>query len=391
MDHSTALTERFQTLFGERPEIVCFAPGRVNLIGEHTDYNGGHVFPCALSLGTWCAARRRAGDTVRFASRNIPRAGVTERPLGAPAEPGSRLWTRYPEGVIDAFLRDGQPLSGGLDLLYYGNIPSGSGLSSSASIEVVTGLALRELFGLDLTLPKLALLGQSAENVYVGVQCGIMDQFASAMGRRGSAIYLDTATLRYQYAPLRLRGYRLVVCNSKVKHSLASSEYNRRRQECEAALSELRRVRPELPSLGALSIEGFDALQDAIADPVCRKRAKHAVYENARTKQALDALRADRLDEFGRLMNESHVSLRDDYAVSCPELDLLTELAWSVDGVLGSRMTGGGFGGCTVSLLREEALPRFREVLREGYQKETGKTPDFYLARPGDGARVVHS
>lgn len=386
MDQIAILQDRFRAVFGAAPETVCFAPGRVNLIGEHTDYNGGHVFPCALSLGTWCAARRRDDRTVRLYSANIPKAGVIEHPLDQPPPAEGRCWTRYPMGVVSAFRHFGYPVETGMDLLFKGNIPSGSGLSSSASVEVVTGTVLRELFALDAGLPDLAKLGQYAENVYVGVNCGIMDQFASAMGRRDQAIFLDTATLEYQYAPLRLGDAAILVCNSRVKHSLASSEYNRRRAECEQALFDLRAVRP-LESLGALSPEEFEELKGRISDPVCRRRAKHAVYENQRTKLALEALRADRLAEFGRLMNESHVSLRDDYEVSCPELDLLTELAWDTEGVLGSRMTGGGFGGCTVSILKKEAVPGFRERLGKAYQERTGKKPEFYTARPGDGAR----
>lgn len=386
MDVLQSVTEQFQKRYGAPPETVCFAPGRVNLIGEHTDYNGGHVFPCALSLGTWCAGRRREDSTVRLATGNIPRAGVIRHPLGYRARPGSRCWGRYPEGVISAFRHAGLKIPTGMDLLFYGNIPSGSGLSSSASMEVVTGAVLRELYGLRVSRVRLAQLGQYAENVYVGVQCGIMDQFASAMGRRGHAIYLDTASLRYEYAPLRLPDSRIVVCNSRVKHSLASSEYNLRRRQCETALAALRTAR-DIPALGALTPEEFDAMSDAIPDPVCRKRARHAVYENARTKLALEALREDRLEDFGRLMNESHVSLRDDYAVSCPELDLLTELAWATEGVVGSRMTGGGFGGSTVSIVKSEALAGFQEKLGRVYRERTGLEPEFYTVAPGDGVR----
>ena len=387
MDVLETLREAFQKRYGAPPETVCFAPGRVNLIGEHTDYNGGHVFPCALSLGTWCAARRRTDGTVRLATLNIPRSGVLRHPLGYRAKPGSRCWSRYPEGVINAFRHAGFPIPTGMDLLFYGNIPSGSGLSSSASMEVVTGAVLRTLYDLHVSRVRLAQLGQYAENVYVGVQCGIMDQFASAMGRRGHAIYLDTATLRYEYAPLHLSDCRIAVCNSRVKHSLASSEYNLRRSQCETALAALRTVREDLPALGALTPEEFEAMSDAIPDPVCRKRARHAVYENARTKLALEALRADRLEDFGRLMNESHVSLRDDYAVSCPELDLLTELAWTTEGVVGSRMTGGGFGGCTVSIVKSRALERFQTELGRVYRERTGLEPEFYVVEPGDGVR----
>ena len=386
MDVLQSVSRQFEARFGAPPETVCFAPGRVNLIGEHTDYNGGHVFPCALSLGTWCAARRRTDSTVRLATGNIPRSGVLRHPLGYRARRGSRCWSRYPESVINAFRHAGFQIPTGMDLYYYGNIPSGSGLSSSASMEVVTGAVLRELYGLRVSSVRLAQLGQYAENVYVGVQCGIMDQFASAMGRRAHAIYLDTASLRYEYAPLRLPDSSIVVCNSRVKHSLASSEYNLRRSQCETALAALRTVR-DIPALCALTPEEFEALSERIPDPLCRKRARHAVRENARTQQALEALRADRLADFGRLMNESHVSLRDDYEVSCPELDLLTRLAWDTEGVVGSRMTGGGFGGCTVSIVKTEALADFQEKLARVYRERTGLEAEFYTVEAGDGVR----
>ena len=290
--------------------------------------------------------------------------------------------------MVRAFLKAGCVLDRGLDLVFGGDIPFGSGLSSSAALEVLTGVMLRGLFGLALDNVRIALLGQYAENHFVGLSCGIMDQFASAMGRRDHAIFLDTQTLEYQYAPLKLNGAHIMIVNSMVRHALAGSGYNDRRQECEQALGELQKKGP-FPSLGALSTDQFDALEDTISDPVCRRRARHAVYENARTVLAFLALQRNDLGTFGRLMNASHISLRDDYAVSCPEVDLLTELAWKCPGVLGSRITGGGFGGCTVSIVSDAHAAEFRETVRREYKKATGLDAQIYTVSAGDGAREI--
>ena len=384
------LLDAFAARFGpgESPRLF-FAPGRVNLIGEHTDYNGGHVFPCALTLGTWCAARKRADRALRMFSLNFPDAGVIETSIDETKPLPDRCWGNYPLGVVRAFTDAGYAPDAGMDLAFRGDIPAGSGLSSSAALEVLTGTVLKGLFGLPVGGKEIALLGQRAENDFVGLSCGIMDQFASAMGKRDHAIFLDTQTLDYAYAPLRLDGAHILIVNSMVKHALAGSAYNDRRSECERALADLRAVRPGLPSLGALTPEEFDALSGAVSDPVCRKRAKHAVYENARTVSAFDALRGGRLDEFGHLMNESHVSLRDDYAVSCPEVDLLTELAWRCPGVLGARITGGGFGGCTVNIVSDGAAAEFSETVRREYAAETGLDAQIYTVSAGDGAKEI--
>ena len=381
-----AFAERFGP--GAAPRLF-FAPGRVNLIGEHTDYNGGHVFPCALTLGTYCAARRRADRSLRLFSLNFPDAGVIETSLDAASPLPGGCWGNYVVGVVRAFTDAGYAPRAGLDLAFYGDIPAGSGLSSSAALEVLTGTVLKGMFDLPVGGTEVALLGQKAENEFVGLSCGIMDQFASAMGKRGRAIFLDTETLAYQYAPLRLDGAHIMIVNSMCKHSLAGSAYNDRRSECEQALEDLRRARPALPSLGALSPAEFDALADAVSDPVCRKRAKHAVYENARTIAAFDALRRGDLAVFGRLMNESHISLRDDYEVSCAEVDLLTELAWSCPGVLGSRITGGGFGGCTVNIVEDGAAEAFRAAIRREYAEQTGLDAEIYTVSAGDGAHEI--
>ena len=419
------LKEAFKDAFGGDGSDAhfYFAPGRVNLIGEHTDYNGGHVFPCALTLGTYAAARKRADRTVRLMSLNMKDASLVEFTLDddpdlaagrASGGVSGAGWANYPKGVIRAaydyrkkFIREAIPiLPSGLDVVFYGNIPAGSGLSSSASLEVLTGLILREEFGLvEISQEDIAILGQKAENEYVGMNCGIMDQFASAMGKKGYAIFLDTNTLDYTYAPLKMPDASIVITNSKVKHSLASSEYNTRRSECEEALHRilyyLRKLeadstRPEdLPSaseveaLGDLEPAVFDRIKRTIGDEDLIRRARHAVYENARTKQAVSALEAGDLEEFGRLMNASHVSLRDDYQVSCPEVDFLVEEAWKLPGVLGSRITGGGFGGCTVSIVKNETIPDFRTHLADAYRAYCGKEAEFYIVSPGQGAHKL--
>ena len=380
--------DRFSQLYGGETPHLFFAPGRVNLIGEHTDYNGGHVFPCALTLGTFCAARLRDDRRLRMYSVNFPDAGTVETDLDRDTPLPGGCWANYPLGVIRAFTEACFVPDRGLDLCFGGDIPFGSGLSSSAALEVLTGVMLRGMFDFDVDGVRIALLGQNAENEFVGLSCGIMDQFASAMGKKNHAIFLDTETLQYEYAPLDLAGAHIMIVNSMVKHSLAGSSYNDRRRECEQALKELQTAEP-VPSLGALRPAEFDTISDRIADPVCRRRAKHAVYENARTVAAFEALRNGDLAAFGRLMNESHLSLRDDYEVSCPEVDLLTEIAWACPGVLGSRITGGGFGGCTVSIVRDEFAAQFTESIKTEYARETGLDAQIYTVSAGDGARAL--
>lgn len=272
----------------------------------------------------------------------------------------------------------------GLDIVLNGNIPGGSGLSSSASLEVLTGYLLRDLFGFDVTNVDLALIGQYSENHFNGMNCGIMDQFASAMGKKDNAIFLNTADLSYEYAPLVLQGAKIIVTNSKVKHALVDSEYNVRRSECEKALEELQSV-VGINTLGDLSEEQFEQYKTAIKDEVRVRRAKHAVYENQRTVRAVEALKKNDLTLFGKLMNESHISLRDDYQVSCDEIDVLVEEAWKVPGVIGSRITGGGFGGCTVSIVKDEAVKTFKEKVGAAYQERVGKEADFYVVEIGGG------
>lgn len=377
--------KKFQEVFGDTEGVkVFFAPGRVNLIGEHTDYNAGHVFPCALTIGTYGVARVRNDRKLRFYSMNFEKLGVIESSIDGLKPEKEADWTNYPKGVMWAFLEKGFAIPNGMDILLNGNIPNGSGLSSSASVEVLTGYILREFFGFEVSNQDLALIGQYSENKFNGVNCGIMDQFAIAMGKKDHAIFLDTADLSYTYAPVKLQGAKLVIACSNKKRGLGDSKYNERRNECETALAELQKV-IDIAGLGDLTEEQFEANKSAIKDPVRVKRARHAVYENQRTIQAVAALQADDIVRFGQLMNASHVSLRDDYEVTGIELDTLVEEAWKIEGVIGSRMTGAGFGGCTVSLVKDEAIDSFIEKVGEAYLAKIGYRADFYVVEIGDG------
>lgn len=380
-----SVLEKFKELFGAEGEIgVYFAPGRVNMIGEHTDYNGGHVFPCALTIGTYGVARKREDKKLRFYSLNFEQLGVIESSVEDLKPEKEADWTNYPKGVMWAFGEKGMKVEQGMDIVLFGNIPNGSGLSSSASVEVLTGYILKDMFGFDVTNQELALIGQYSENKFNGVNCGIMDQFAIAMGKEGHAIFLDTATLKYEYAPIKLEHAKIVISCSNKKRGLGDSKYNERRSECETALAEIQKVIP-VNSLGELTEEQFEAHKDAIEDEVRRKRAKHAVYENQRTIKAVEALQKNDVKLFGELMNASHVSLRDDYEVTGIELDTLVEEAWKIEGVIGSRMTGAGFGGCTVSIVKDEAVDTFIQEVGAAYEEKIGYAADFYVVEIGDG------
>lgn len=382
--------EIFQELFGAEGDIRSyFSPGRVNLIGEHTDYNGGHVFPCALTIGTYGIARKREDRKIRFYSENFSRMGVFETSLDDLVYHEEANWTNYPKGVVWAFKEKGYVADTGFDLVMYGNIPNGSGLSSSASVELLMGVILVDMFGFEgLSMIDLALLGQYAENKFNGMNCGIMDQFAIAMGKENQAIFLDTADLSYEYAPIEMKGAKIVIAASNKKRKLTDSKYNERRAECEEALADIQK-QMDIKALGDLTEEQFEEVKEAVKNPVCRKRAKHAVYENQRTIKAVAALKAGDLETFGKLMNASHVSLRDDYEVTGKELDTLVEAAWKQEGVIGSRMTGAGFGGCTVSIVKEEAIDDFIKNVGEIYEKEIGYAADFYVVEIGDGSRRI--
>ncbi len=380
------LIKTFYETFGEGGDVrTYFAPGRVNLIGEHTDYNGGHVFPCALTLGTYGIVRDREDRMLRLYSVNIDSVGVVEVSLDEIAATKEAAWTNYPKGVVWAFEKRGFKLTHGMDILIYGDIPNGSGLSSSASLEVLTGVILKDTFGFAVSMVDIALIGQDAENNFNGLSCGIMDQFASAMGKKDNAIFLDTNTLNYSYAPVKLPDAKIVITNSKVKHSLVNSAYNDRRSECETALKELQAV-VDIKTLGDLTEEQFEEHKGAIKDEIRRKRAKHAVYENQRAINAVEALKANDIEKFGRLMNASHESLRYDYEVSCEEIDILVDLAQAMPGVIGSRITGGGFGGCTVSIVKNDAVDAFVKEIGKAYLEKVGHDAEFYVVDIGDGA-----
>lgn len=379
------ILKKFEEVFGDSKDAKAyFAPGRVNLIGEHTDYNGGHVFPCALTIGTYGVARKRTDNKLRFYSMNFEQLGVIESSLEELVPSKEADWTNYPKGVMWAFGKKGMTVPYGMDLLLNGNIPNGSGLSSSASVEVLTGYILRDFFGFDVTNQELALIGQYSENHFNKVNCGIMDQFAIAMGKKGHAIFLDTADLSYEYAPIALAGAKIVIACSNKKRGLGDSKYNERRSECETALAELQQV-VKIKTLGDLDEVTFEKFAAIIQSETRRRRAKHAVYENQRTIRAVEALKANDVAEFGKLMNASHVSLRDDYEVTGIELDTLVEEAWRIDGVIGSRMTGAGFGGCTVSIVKDEAIDTFIERVGAVYKEKIGYAADFYVVEIGDG------
>ena len=383
------LLKKFEEVFGDSKGAgVYFAPGRVNLIGEHTDYNGGHVFPCALTIGTYAVARLRDDDKLCLFSMNFEDDGVGESRLADIETKKDGDWRNYPKGIVWAFGKKGYKVDKGLDILYFGNIPNGSGLSSSASIEVLTGFILKELFGFDVTNQDLALIGQFSENQYNGVNCGIMDQFAIAMGKKDCAIFLDTADLSYEYAPIVLKGAKIVILNTNKKRGLGDSKYNERRSECEAALAALQ-TKLSIKSLGELTEEEFEANKELIGDPVKIKRAKHAVYENQRTIKAVKALKDNDLELFGKLMIASHDSLRDDYEVTGIELDTLVAEALKQQGVIGARMTGAGFGGCAVSIVKEEAVPAFIENVGKAYKEKIGYAADFYVVEIGDSSSVL--
>lgn len=381
--------EGFEKVFGKNDNVKAyFAPGRVNLIGEHTDYNGGHVFPCALTIGTYGAAAKRDDRKMRFFSMNFENSRVIEASLDDLESSKTAGWTAYPVGVVWAFEKRGFKLDKGFDMCIFGNIPNGSGLSSSASLEVLTGFIIRDLFGFDVTNQDLALIGQYSENNFNGCNCGIMDQFASAMGKENNAIFLDTSDLSFEYAPINLKGAKIVIANTNKKHKLTDSQYNARRSACEKALEELQAV-VDIKGLGDLTPEEFEKHKDAIKDDDRRIKAKHAVYENQRTLDAVKALKAGDLEKFGQLMKESHISLRDDYDVTGIELDTLAEEAWKIPGVIGSRMTGGGFGGCTVSIVKDEAVEDFKEKVGKAYKDKIGYDATFYTVEIGSGPAVI--
>ena len=387
----------FEQAYGRKAEKMFFSPGRVNLIGEHTDYNGGCVFPCALSFGAWLLMSKNEDGVLRFKSLNMEQ--TYSIPISEIRPQADRAWCNYALGCIDIIARrhPEAKLENGYDLLYYGNVPAGAGLSSSAAMEVVTARAFTEEMMKGLVdewmsgpesekkyRTELALIGQACEHEYAGVMCGVMDQFASAQGKKDHAIYLNCDTLEFEHVPVKLEGIKVVISNTHSPHHLDSGAYNDRVRQCHTAVEQISKVKP-IKFLAELTEEDWAQVESTITDPIAKKRARHVVGEVARTAAAVEALKKGEIAYFGELMTASHVSLRDDYEVTGPELDALAEAAWQVEGVLGSRMTGGGFGGCTVSLVKEEAIEHFKAFVGAEYEKKTGLKADFYVAEIGDG------
>jgi len=383
------LKDMFKRVYKGEAEKVFFAPGRVNLIGEHTDYNGGNVFPCALTFGTYALIKKTNDKKIRFYSENFEALGIIEVNIDDIKYNSEHDWTNYPKGVIWVFENHGMKIDSGFDILFYGNIPNGAGLSSSASIEVVTGVVLKDLYNFNIDMIDIAKHSKEAENKFIGVNCGIMDQFAISMGKKDNAILLDTNTLKYEYANIKLNGASIVIANTNKRRGLADSKYNERRSECETALKDLQTVL-NINSLCELNEEQFEINRYLIKDEVCARRAKHAIYENQRTLKAVKALENSDIELFGKLMIASHISLRDDYEVTGIELDTLVEIAIIRPGVIGSRMTGAGFGGCTVSIVKDEFVDDFIENVGQEYKKHIGYEAVFYVAQIGDGARRLY-
>ncbi len=382
------LIQDFSTVFNSKEKVQSFfAPGRVNLIGEHTDYNGGHVFPCALTVGTYAIARKTNDSKVRLFSKNFHSLGIIEFDVNELVFKEQDDWANYPKGVIKMFKAAGFKVETGFEVLFFGNIPNGAGLSSSASIELVTSQLLKDLFNLSLDMIEMVKLSQKSENEFNGVSCGIMDQFAIGMGKKDNAIFLDTNTLDYEYVPVKMEGISIVIANSNKRRGLAESKYNERRSECESALRELQRVLT-ISSLGDLCEEDFEKNKHLIKNDIERKRARHAVYENMRTIKAVKALNNGDIKLFGQLMNASHNSLRDDYEVTCIELDTLVAAALA-NGAIGSRMTGAGFGGCTVSLVHDSKIEEFIKAVQSVYEETIGYKADFHVVSIGDGTRQI--
>ena len=383
------LKSAYEAAYQKPATDIFFSPGRVNLIGEHTDYNGGFVFPCALSFGTYLLMAPNNEQKINFRSLNIDAVYSLELTQLTTPLP-NKAWANYPLGVIAQFIKRGVSITQGYDILFWGNVPAGAGLSSSAAMEVVTAFAFNELLGTGYDRTELAKIGQASEHEFAGVMCGIMDQFASAQGKKDHAIYLNCDTLEFDLVPVKLEGIKVVVSNTHSPHHLDSGAYNDRVRQCQLAVQQISAVRP-IKNLAELSQADFNQVENAITDEVAHRRARHVVGEVQRTKDAVEALQHGNIELFGKLMTQSHISLRDDYEVTGLQLDSLAEAAWKVEGVLGSRMTGGGFGGCTVSLVRDEAIPAFIEQVGAEYTEKTGLKADFYIAEIGDGAHRVNA
>lgn len=379
------LIKEFTDIFEVPGEALFFSPGRVNLIGEHTDYNGGMVFPCAITFGTYAVVSKRTDSCMRLFSNNFKEKGIIDVALQTLHYDKKDDWANYVKGVLYFLQQEGFEIPCGLNILIEGNIPNGAGLSSSASLEVLTGTILKETFQLPISKLDIIKLSQKAENQFVGMNCGIMDQFIIGMVKKDHAIALDTGTLEYTYAPVQLKQASIVIMNTNKQRGLTDSKYNERRAECEHALSQLQTV-VKIKNLCDLKETEFEKVQHIITSPVERKRARHAVLENIRVKKAIAALEKNDIEEFGALMNASHISLRDDYEVTGIELDTLVESAWNQSGTIGARMTGAGFGGCAIAIVRNDDIEDFTAAVRREYTQAIGYEPDFYIASIGDGA-----
>ena len=381
------LIKDFKEIFRYSGEVkTFFSPGRVNLIGEHTDYNGCFVFPCALDFGTYAVVKKREDKTFRMYSKNFENLGIIEFNLDNLVYEKKDNWANYPKGVVKTFLDRNYKIDSGFDVLFFGNIPNGAGLSSSASIEVLTAVILKDLFKLDVDMIEMIKMCQVAENKFIGVNSGIMDQFAVGMSKKDNAISLDCNTLKYEYVPVKLKNMSIVITNTNKKRGLADSKYNERRNSCEEAVKILNKNGINIKYLGELTVAEFEKVKHYITDKEQLKRATHAVTENERAKNAVEFLKKDDIAEFGRLMNKSHISLRDDYEVTGSELDSLVEAAWEEKGTVGSRMTGAGFGGCTVSIVENDYVDSFIKNVGKKYKEKTGLEASFYIANIGDGA-----
>ena len=381
------LIKDFKEIFKYSEEVeTFFSPGRVNLIGEHTDYNGGFVFPCALDFGTYAVVKKREDKIFRMYSKNFKNLGIIEFNLDNLVYDKKDDWANYPKGVIKTFLDRNYKIDTGFDVLFFGNIPNGAGLSSSASIEVLTAIILKDLFKLDVNMIEMVKICQATENNFIGVNCGIMDQFAVGMGKKDNAILLDCNTLKYEYVPVKLKNMSIVIANTNKKRGLADSKYNARRADCQEAVKTLNKNGVNIKYLGELTVAEFEKVKHFLTNEDQLKRATHAVTENERAKIAVEFLKKDDIAEFGRLMNKSHISLRDDYEVTGSELDSLVEAAWKEKGTVGSRMTGAGFGGCTVSIVENDYVDSFIKNVGKKYKEKTGLEASFYIANIGDGA-----
>lgn len=380
------LMQDFKEQFGHETDRVFFSPGRINLIGEHTDYNGGKVFPCAITMGTYGVVKKRSDKEVHAFSGNFPEVGEITFNIQDLSFKKEDNWTNYVKGMMKYIQEKTGELPHGFDLYIYGTIPNGASLSSSASLELLTGVIVRELYDLDIPQLDLVKLGMRTENEFLGLNSGILDQFAVGMAKKGYAMLLDTNTLEFEQVPVELPEHKIIIMNSMTRRELVDSEYNTRREQCEAALEQLQEV-VDVKSLGELSIEAFEEHKHVITDDVLMRRARHAVYENVRTARATEALQAGDLDKFGQYMNESHKSLDEDYEVTIKATDYLARAAWEEAGVAGARMTGGGFGGCCIAIVENEEVETFIDNVGRGFKEEIGHDAEFYIAETADGTK----